>query len=253
MEVNTYKKMDNITSIILAVINDLKLFETAGKLVSLDEMIWRNTGERIYSKLSKYLSVLIDYLKSEYQQGHKIDPQIDYLRDSLQVAETAIHDAVKDKNKRVILEFQALRSKCAEWKEWIDRYYPQAQDTQDSENKATPGDAKHKTAAAERLASQELQELKRELVKAELIKDERWTGSPADFGELVRHLKENFGVENRGGYAWKDCRDFVGYEGSDKSAQNAITSNVGNIRSDAAAIIRDICIRCKGKLKNREI
>lgn len=132
MEVNTYKKMDNITSIILAVINDLKLFETAGKLVSLDEMIWRNTGERIYSKLSKDLSVLIDYLKSEYQQGHKIDPQIDYLRDSLQVAETAIHDAVKDKNKRVILEFQALRSKCAEWKEWIDRYYPQVQATQES-------------------------------------------------------------------------------------------------------------------------
>lgn len=245
--------MDNITSIILAVMNDLKLFKAAGKLGSLDEIIWRNTGERLYFELSKNISVLIDYLKSEYQQGHKIDPQIDCLRDYLQVVETAIHDAVKDKNKKVILEFQALRSKCAEWKEWIDRYYPQVQATQDAESKTTHGNAKRDTAAAARLASQELQEVKQELVDAGLIEDGRWTGSPAEYGELVRHLKEDCGVENRGGYAWKDCRGFVGYEGSDKSAQNAITSNAGNIRSDAAAIIRDICVRYKGKHKNREI
>ncbi len=146
--------MDNITNCILAVINDLKLFNAADKLGSLDEIIWRNTGERIWSELSNNLSALIDYLKSEYQQGRKIDPQIECLRDSLHVVETAIHDAVKDKNKRVILEFQALRSKCAEWIEWIDRYYPQAQTTQGAESKTTHGNVRQETAAAARLASQ---------------------------------------------------------------------------------------------------
>ncbi len=113
--------------------------------------------------------------------------------------------------------------------------------------------AKPKSQAAARLESPELQEVKSKLIAAGIIVDGLWRGTPAEYGELVRHLKDDCGVENRGGYAWKDCRSFAGYQGSDKSAQNAITSNQGDIRSDAAQTIRDICIRCKGKLRNREI
>ena len=232
--------MDNITSIILAVMNDLKLFKAAGKLGSLDEIIWRNTGEGLYFELSKNLSVLIDYLKSEYQQGHKIDPQIDCLRDYLQVVETAIHDAVKDKNKRVILEFQALRSKCAEWKEWIDRYYPQAQTTQDVESKTTHENTKRGTAAAARLASRELQEVKSKLIAAGIIIDGVWQGTPAEFGCLVNELFAERRVSDHGRRAWRVCADWVGYQGNIASSRSCIEKHP-DTEGPTADLIMTIC------------
>lgn len=128
---------------------------------------------------------------------------------------------------------------CGEWIGWIERYFPgQAQPTRQDVNQEP-------TAAAKRLASLDLQEVKKELVEAGLIVEGRWDGTPAEYAELVRHLKEDCSVENRGGYAWKDCRPFAGYQGSDKSAQNAITANQGDIRGARAATIRRICQRHK--------
>ena len=152
---------------------------------------------------------------------------------------------------------------CSEWLKWIRVYFPglDAADRPGSrrglevgQDPATGTDRpraavvaqdkrKKPTNAAKRLAS--LQELKKELVEAGLIVDGQWDGSPAEYGELVRHLKEDCGVVNRGGHAWNDCRLFAGYHGSDKSAQNAIESNQGDVRGDRAATIRRICKRYK--------
>lgn len=98
-----------------------------------------------------------------------------------------------------------------------------------------------------------LRAIKNELEKFGLINNGCWAGSPSEFGELVRHLKEDCGVENRGGHAWEYCRLYFGYQGSIKSAQNSITSNQGNITSDAAAVIRRICKKYKSNIKNRDL
>lgn len=139
----------------------------------------------------------------------------------------------------LVLMMEDIINKCAAWVKWIQFYQPGQATPTSQASKREP------TAAAKRLASQDLQALKQELIKAGLIAEGRWEGTPAEYGELVRHLKDDCGVENRGGHAWQACRPFAGYQGSDKSAQNAITSNQGDIRGERAAMIRRICQRHK--------
>ena len=150
-----------------------------------------------------------------------------------------VEDAITDDD--VVGSFEFIVTYCELWLNWIDLYFPPVEAAAHQE--ARPKAERPKSAAAVRLESQELQGLKQDLVDAGLIVNGVWVGTPAQYGELVRHLKEDCGVENRGGYAWKDCRDFVGYEGSDKSAQNAITSNLGDVKGDRAEAIRHICRR----------
>ena len=99
---------------------------------------------------------------------------------------------------------------------------------------------KRETAAAKKLASQELQEVKQELAKAGLIVNGQWEGSPAEFGCLVLELYEQRKVANNGGKAWKDCAKWAGFPGSINAARNAIDANP-NTRGDNAESIRRIC------------
>lgn len=145
----------------------------------------------------------------------------------------------------LVLRMEDLIENCVAWLDFLNQCTHK-----EARPKARPGSQgkarrETETAAAKRLVSQDMQALKQELIDAGLIVGGRWEGTPAEYGELVRHLKDDCGVENRGGYAWTDCRPFAGYQGSDKSAQNAITSNQGDIRGDKAATIRRICQRHK--------
>jgi len=154
----------------------------------------------------------------------------------------------------LVLRMENLIENCAAWLDILNQYThkearpkarPMSQGKARRETETAAASGQKMTAAAARLSSQALQEVKKELIADGLIKDGRWDGTPAEYGELVRHLKDDCGVENRGGYAWTDCRPFAGYQGSDKSAQNAITSNQGDIRGERAATIRRICQRHK--------
>lgn len=149
----------------------------------------------------------------------------------------------------IFSDLEEIIDLCSEWVRWIQLYFPGRDAAARPGAQLLPGSAtgakQEPTAAAKRLASMNLQELKQDLIKAGLIVAGKWEGTPAEYGELVRHLKDDCGVENRGGYAWKDCRPFAGYHGSDKSAQNAITSNQGDVRGDRAETIRRICQRHK--------
>ena len=163
----------------------------------------------------------------------------------------------------VFSDLEEIIDLCSEWVRWIQLYFPgrdaaarpgaaascrEKPGTRDGAQllpRSATGAQQKPTAAAKRLASMKFQELKKDLIKAGLIVAGKWEGTPAEYGELVRHLKEDCGVENRGGYAWNDCRLFAGYHGSDKSAQNAIISNQGDVRGDRAEAIRRICQRHK--------
>lgn len=202
---------------------------------------------------------LIDYLGL----GNKVAPVVGELRQALRefldsgfvmAVEFNIHrwhltESARERVNKCFSEFhndptetvEEIAWCCEKWAHWIDLYFPPVEAAAHQE--ARPKAERPKSAAAVRLESQELQGLKQDLVDAGLIVNGVWVGTPAQYGELVRHLKEDCGVENRGGYAWKDCRDFVGYEGSDKSAQNAITSNLGDVKGDRAEAIRHICRR----------
>lgn len=201
---------------------------------------------------------LIDYLGL----GNKVAPVVGELRQALRefldsgfvmAVEFNIHrwhltESARERVNKCFSEFhndptetvEEIAWCCEKWAHWIDLYFPPVEATAHQVARPKAG---IKSVAAVRLES--LQELKQELVGVGLIVDGQWDGSPAEYGELVRRLKEDCGVENRGGYAWKDCRLFAGYTGSDKSAQNAITSNQGDVRGDRAATIRRICKRYK--------
>lgn len=99
--------------------------------------------------------------------------------------------------------------------------------------------------AAARLQSQELQEVKAKLIAAGIIVDGVWQGTPAEFGCLVLELYECFGIKaGNGGRPWADCKAWAGYDGSIKSARNAIDSNPTS-RGPIADKIRTICRAAK--------
>lgn len=110
----------------------------------------------------------------------------------------------------------------------------------DARAPAEPKAGKRKSRAATRLQSQELQEVKAKLIKAGIIVDGVWDGTPAEFGCLVLELLEQHKVVNNGGKAWTDCAKWAGYTDSINAARNAIDANP-NTRGDNADTIRRIC------------
>ncbi len=125
---------------------------------------------------------------------------------------------------------------CEKWLYWIDQYFPPVEAAAHQE--ARPKAERPKSAAAVRLESQELQDIKKALIQAGIIAGGQWQGSPAEFGCLVLELNEFRGVG--GSKAWKECTVWAGYSGSIQSARNAIENNP-NTRGPIADKIRAIC------------
>lgn len=118
------------------------------------------------------------------------------------------------------------------------------QETKPKSKAATRKKTKTKSKAAARLQSQELQEVKTKLIAAGIIVDGVWQGTPAEFGCLVSELYEYRGIARNGGKPWTDCKAWAGYDGSIKSARNAIDSNP-TTRGPIADKIRTICRAAK--------
>lgn len=145
-------------------------------------------------------------------------------------------DAITDDD--VIGNFEMIVDFCETWINWIDLYFPQVEAAAHQE--ARPKAERPKSAAAVRLESQELQDIKKALIQAGIIAGGQWQGSPAEFGCLVTELFEQKGVAHQGGKAWKDCKAWAGYGGSVESARKAIDGNP-NTRGPNADKIRAIC------------
>lgn len=97
----------------------------------------------------------------------------------------------------------------------------------------------------ERLNEQlgKLQFIKDALIEKEIIVNGKWQGSAAEYGDLVFQLKEQWGVINRGGYAWTPIAKWVGCydKGFIKNAQRAKENNPGEACGDIAEYIRKVC------------
>ncbi len=145
-----------------------------------------------------------------------------------------VEDAITDDD--VVGSFEFIVTYCELWLNWIDLYFPPVEAAAHQE--ARPKAERPKSAAAVRLESQELQDIKKALIEAGIIAGGQWKGSPAEFGCLVLELNEFRGV---GGLkAWKECTVWAGYSGSIQSARNAIENNP-NTRGPIADKIRAIC------------
>lgn len=104
---------------------------------------------------------------------------------------------------------------------------------------AASGDNQLSTEMEEKFASQELQEVKQELVKAGLIVDGRWTGTPSQFECLVKMFSDVFGIKTKKGtLARKACASFVGFTGN---LDNARSNTHSEQRSPNAKLIKAIC------------
>ena len=98
---------------------------------------------------------------------------------------------------------------------------------------------KRETPADDRFSSPELQEVKQEFVKAKLIVDGRWTGTPAEFECFVKLASDMFGVKTKKGkLERKACASFVGFDGNLDSARS---STHNEQRTANANLIKAIC------------
>lgn len=147
-----------------------------------------------------------------------------------------VEDAITDDD--VIGRFEFIVTFCELWLNWIDLYFPPSEAAAHQE--ARPKAERPKSAAAVRLESQELQDIKKALIQEGIIVGGQWQGSPAEFGCLVTELFEQKKVASQGGKAWKDCKAWAGYGGSIESARKAIDGNP-NTRGPIADKIRVIC------------
>lgn len=238
---------ESITKLLIDIHDDLLAFCKFSEMLPYEDL-WNGLGPKLFYCLDKEdnQTLFLDYLRSEYHAGHRIDPLIERLRNRLICA----LEIQPDKSVPVKLRtnFTMLRSKFTAWINSIDLYFPREQTVEkDRELTKTQGEApKRKTAAAKKLASQELQDVRRNLIDAGLIENGLFMGGPALFKELVYNLHAQWGIENRGGYAWKDCAHWAGYpddKNSIKSAQNAGIINPGNALGDKAEAIRRICLK----------
>ena len=114
----------------------------------------------------------------------------------------------------------------------------------DARAPAEPKAGKRKSRAAARLQSQELQEVKAKLIKAGIIVDGAWQGTPAEFGCLVNELRDERGINDHGRRAWKEVARWVGYDGNIESARSAIEKHI-DTEGDVADKIRAICLANK--------
>lgn len=95
------------------------------------------------------------------------------------------------------------------------------------------------TEMEEKFASQELQEVKQELIKAGLIVDGRLDVGAADFECLVKLFSDVFGIKTKKGkLARKACASFVGFTGNLESARS---STHNEQQSPKANLIKAIC------------
>lgn len=112
---------------------------------------------------------------------------------------------------------------------------------------------KSKSEAATRLQSQELQDVKAELVAAGIIVDGRWAKDVSDFSCLATELKETFGIVADGKqngntrYAWKDYAHFAGFPADKKSLESARSCSQYNQHGEIANKIRAICKKVHAK------
>lgn len=230
------------TDTILALIGKLDHIDAIGTFDKLDEDLWGRTGGDTWQELADNLPALVDHLKGEYHQEHKIDPQIDCLRESLQEVITTIEKACQDKPDTVYYDFCRMKYLCADWIKWIDRYFPPDPNGQEPKSKQTR--PKKQSKAAARLQSQELQEVKAKLIAAGIINDDGWQGTPAEFGCLVNELRDERGINDHGRRAWKEVARWAEYHGNIESARSAIEKHI-DTEGDVADKIRAICLSNK--------
>lgn len=133
---------------------------------------------------------------------------------------------------------EEIAARCEKLLYWIDLYFPPVEAAAHQE--ARPKAERPKSAAAVRLESQELQDIKKALTQAGIIEGGQWQGSHAEFGCLVVELFEQKGVAHHGGRAWKDCAMWAGYSDDTEKARKAIEANP-NTRGPIADKIRAIC------------
>lgn len=133
------------TDTILALIGKLDHIDAIGTFDKLDEDLWGRTGGDTWQELADNLPALVDYLKGEYHQEHKIDPQIDCLRESLQEVITTIEKACQDKPDTVYYDFCRMKYLCADWIKWIDRYFPPDPNGQEPKSEQTRPKKQSKT------------------------------------------------------------------------------------------------------------
>ena len=223
---------ENITGLLLDVISGLEYICQTPIIITDCEFAWYQAGNHLDSILSsnEKLQMFVDYLKAEYHARHRIDPQIRKLREYLKRAEKTRPNNSEPVEIRE--KYFYLRCKCEDWRKWIDQYYPPEQSKQEPVKERD-------TDADERFASQELQEVKQELVKAGLIKDGKWSAGTANFECLVKEFKGVFGIETKKGTLdRKSCAVFVGFDGSLDSARS---NTYHEQQSPEAKLIKAIC------------
>lgn len=238
-----------LTELLLYVIPDLEYYNLVGGIGTVEqyELAWSEAGYYLESLIDNKgnLGLLVDYLKAEFHAKHDIDPQIQKLRELLESA-TIIADKVRP-NDSVPAELRSkiimLGYKCGDWIGWIDRYFPQGQSKQDNKQKRI-------SAAAKKLATPELQEVKLKLVDAGLIVNGQWVASVAEFECLVKELGKaehdgGFGINtDKGNLARMECANFVGFTGDLESARS---NTYHEQHSPNANLIKTICRRIKTK------
>lgn len=95
------------------------------------------------------------------------------------------------------------------------------------------------TEMEKKFATQEIQEVKKELIKAGLIDNGRWTGTSAELECLVKLFSDVFGIKTKkGDLARKACASFVGFTGNLESARSSTHNEQQSPKSN---LIKAIC------------
>jgi hypothetical protein len=135
--------MDNekIIGLLNSIISELETIRACTFIdaCNFDDELWEFHGDNLWIKLCLNKNALVQYLNQEYHAGHRIDPQIDYLRQclldigcsELPASQLAEHD---------VPNFYDLQIKCREWVGWIERYYPRELTEQDQDNEQVDDD-----------------------------------------------------------------------------------------------------------------
>lgn len=215
----------------------------------LDAIIWQcydfskneDAGD-VWHMLVDDLHSLIDFLRQEHYQGHKIgqEPLIVDLRERLNMAVVTIELYEHEHPNNLCDNFDAVMHLCEDWQDWINRYFPIDPNGQEQPHQEPAQRPKKQSKAAARLQSQELQEVKAKLIAAGIINDDGWQGTPAEFGCLVNELRDERGINDHGRRTWKEVARWAGYHDNIESARSAIEKNV-DTEGDVADKIRAIC------------
>lgn len=99
----------------------------------LDRELWHYYGWQLWSKLNRNKVLLLNFLESEYQAGHRISPLIIVLRERMEKAIRKINPLPFDSGfgDEIYNEFYDIANQLYDWLNWINRYYPPEQSTQE--------------------------------------------------------------------------------------------------------------------------